>query len=178
MDVVYNHTYDKNACFNMIVPYYYYRYKSNGANSSGSGCGNDTASERYMYGKFMVESVSYWQQEYNLDGFRFDLMGLHDLKTMQKIESAVHTYDPTALIYGEGWTMMQNAYTSVGATDQKGVSKIVPTNGAIGTIAVFNDVIRVGLKGEDNDASKGLMNGNLGNANDGKSTRDKVIFGV
>ena len=91
MDVVYNHTYDANSSFNKIVPYYYYRYTATGANSSASGCGNDTASERYMYGKFMVDSVKYWIEEYDLDGFRFDLMGLHDLATMQKVESAVHS---------------------------------------------------------------------------------------
>ena len=171
MDVVYNHTFDKNASFNRIVPYYYYRYKTNGANSSGSGCGNDTASERFMYGKFMVESVSYWQQEYNLDGFRFDLMGLHDMATMQKVEAAVHTHDPKAIIYGEGWEMMQNAYPGAVSAHQGNISKITATNGAIGTIAVFNDTMRVGLKGESDDASKGYISGDT-------SKRAKVIFGV
>ena len=174
MDVVYNHTFDKNASFNRIVPYYYYRYKSNGANSSGSGCGNDTASERFMYGKFMVESISYWQQEYNLDGFRFDLMGLHDMATMQRVEAAVHTHDPKAIIYGEGWEMMQNAYPGAVSANQGNISKINATNNAIGTIAVFNDTMRVGLKGEADDASKGYINGNPG----GARVRDKVLFGV
>ncbi|MBR5489687.1 MAG: hypothetical protein IKV79_00280, partial [Oscillospiraceae bacterium] len=82
MDMVYNHTYDGNSSFNRIVPYYYYRYDSSGANTSASGCGNDTASERYMFGKFMVESCAYWVKEYKLDGLRFDLMGLHDVETM------------------------------------------------------------------------------------------------
>ena len=172
MDVVYNHTFDKNASFNKVVPYYYYRYKSNGANSSGSGCGNDTASERYMYGKFMVESTSYWMQEYNLDGLRFDLMGLHDMKTMQQVEAAVHTIDPKAILYGEGWQMMENAYSGAVSAHQGNISKIAPTNGAIGTIAVFNDTMRVGLKGEADDATKGYINGN------GNSSRAKVIFGV
>ena len=171
MDVVYNHTFDKNASFNKVVPYYYYRYKANGANSSGSGCGNDTASERFMYGKFMVESVSYWQQEYNLDGFRFDLMGLHDMATMQKVESAVHNHDPKAILYGEGWQMMDNAYPGAVSAHQGNISKIVATNGAIGTIAVFNDTMRVGLKGESDDASKGYISGDT-------SKRAKVIFGV
>jgi pullulanase len=71
---------------NRIVPYYYYRYTSTGVNSSASGCGNDTASERYMFGKYMVDSTSYWIEEYNLDGLRFDLMGLHDLETMKNVE--------------------------------------------------------------------------------------------
>ena len=174
MDVVYNHTFDKNASFNKIVPYYYYRYKANGANSSGSGCGNDTASERYMYGKFMVESVTYWMSEYNLDGMRFDLMGLHDMKTMQKVESAIHNLDPQAIIYGEGWEMMQNGYPGAVPSHQGNISQITPTNGAIGTIAVFNDTMRVGLKGEADDASKGYINGNPSN----NRSREKVLFGV
>ncbi len=171
MDVVYNHTFDKNASFNRIVPYYYYRYKTNGANSSGSGCGNDTASERYMYGKFMVESVSYWMEEYNLDGFRFDLMGLHDMNTMQKVEAAVHNIDPQAIIYGEGWQMMENAYSGATSAHQGNIGQIVATNGAIGTIAVFNDTMRVGLKGESDDKSKGYISGN-------NNYRAKVLFGV
>ena len=171
MDVVYNHTFDKNASFNKIVPYYYYRYKANGANSSGSGCGNDTASERYMYSKFMVESVSHWQQEYHLDGFRFDLMGLHDMNTMQKVESAVHTHDPEAIIYGEGWQMMVNAYGAAVSAHQGNIDKIKPTNGAIGTIAVFNDTMRVGLKGESDDTTKGYISGN-------QSKMKRVLFGV
>ena len=174
MDVVYNHTYDKNASFNRIVPYYYYRYKTNGANSSGSGCGNDTASERYMYGKFMVDSTSYWMEEYNLDGLRFDLMGLHDVKTMQNVESAVHKINPQAILYGEGWTMMQNSYNpTLKAATQQYINLITPTNGGIGSVAVFNDIIRTGLKAESDDRSKGYINGN---AND--QTRKRVLFGV
>ncbi len=146
MDVVYNHTYDANSSFNKIVPYYYYRYTNTGANSSASGCGNDTASERYMYGKFMVESASYWMEEYNLDGLRYDLMGLHDLETMKKVEAAVHTIDPKALIYGEGWTMGSTINNSAQA-NQGNISKVPTTNDAAGSIAVFNDVIRDGLKG-------------------------------
>ncbi len=174
MDVVYNHTFDKNASFNRIVPYYYYRYKSNGANSSGSGCGNDTASERYMYGKFMVDSTSYWMDEYNLDGFRFDLMGLHDINTMQAVESAVHKLNPQAILYGEGWTMMQNSYDpTLRAATQDNISRIEATNGGIGAIAVFNDIIRTGLKGESDDASKGYINGKTDDY-----TRRRVLFGV
>ena len=159
MDVVYNHTYDANSSFNKIVPYYYYRYTATGANSSASGCGNDTASERYMFGKFMVDSVSYWAEEYNLDGFRFDLMGLHDLYTMQKVESAVHTINPQAVIYGEGWTM-GSTITNVPQANQTNISKITPTNNAIGAIAVFNDAIRDGLKGSVfQTTSKGYISG-------------------
>ncbi len=173
MDVVYNHTYDKNASFNKIVPYYYYRYVASGANSNASGCGNDTASERYMYGKFMVDSVSYWLEEYNLDGFRFDLMGLHDLQTMQEVETAIHNIDNHAIIYGEAWTM---GFTIDGSAqaNQGNMSKLVASNNAIGTIAVFNDATRDGLSCSFWD---GKIN-NLGYINGNGSTRAKVLFGV
>ncbi len=160
MDVVYNHTYDANSAFNKIVPYYYYRYTPTGANSSASGCGNDTASERYMFGKFMVDSVSYWISEYKLDGFRFDLMGLHDLDTMAEVEKAVHAINPDALIYGEGWTMGSTIDGSPQA-NQTNISKIPATNGASGSVAVFNDAIRDGLKGSVfNQTSQGYISGN------------------
>ncbi len=172
MDVVYNHTYDANSSFNRIVPYYYYRYTSTGANSSASGCGNDTASERYMYGKFMVESAAYWVSEYKLDGLRYDLMGLHDLQTMQEVEAAVHAINPNAIIYGEGWTMGATIDGSEQA-NQSNISKITPSGKAIGAVAVFNDAIRDGLKGSVFDsAAKGYISGAAaGNAG-------KVIFGI
>ena len=173
MDVVYNHTYDANSSFNRIVPYYYYRYTSSGANSSASGCGNDTASERYMYGKFMVESASYWVKEYNLDGLRFDLMGLHDVETMQEIESAVHTINPSAIIYGEGWTMGSTIDGSAQA-NQSNISTIIPTGDAIGAVAVFNDVMRDGLKGSVFEKTgKGYINGAPTSAN-----LSKIIFSI
>ena len=172
MDVVYNHTYDANSSFNKIVPYYYYRYTATGANSSASGCGNDTASERYMFGKFMVDSVSYWAKEYDLDGFRFDLMGLHDLATMQKVENAVHAINPEAIIYGEGWTMGSTIDGSAMA-NQSQISKIEPLEGAIGGIAVFNDAIRDGLKGSVfNVTTKGYISGN------GAGSFPSVLFGI
>ena len=172
MDMVYNHTYDANSSFNKIVPYYYYRYTATGANSSASGCGNDTASERYMFGKFMVDSVSYWAEEYDLDGFRFDLMGLHDLATMQEVENAVHAINPEAIIYGEGWTMGSTIDGSPMA-NQGQISKIVPLAGAIGGIAVFNDIIRDGLKGSVFTAtSKGYISGN------GNGSFPSVLFGI
>ncbi len=172
MDVVYNHTHDANSSFNKIVPYYYYRYTSSGANSSASGCGNDTASERYMYGKFMVESTAYWVSEYNLDGLRFDLMGLHDVETMQGVESAVHAINPNAIIYGEGWTMGATVDGSAQA-NQSNISKITPTGDAIGAVAVFNDVIRDGLKGSVFEKTgRGFINGSP------KNTINKVMFGI
>lgn len=146
MDVVYNHTYESNSFFNKIVPGYYYRYTENGENSNASGCGNDTASERKMFRKFMVDSVSYWAKEYKLDGFRFDLMGLHDLETMQQIEKAVHKINPRAILYGEGWTMGHTIDGSLQA-NQQNIGQIKPLKGSAGAISIFNDVIRDGLKG-------------------------------
>ena len=172
MDVVYNHTYDANSAFNRIVPYYYYRYTSTGANSSASGCGNDTASERYMYGKFMVDSVKYWATEYNLDGFRYDLMGLHDLETMKKVEAAVHSVNSEAIIYGEGWTMGATIDSSPQA-NQSNISQIKPTGDAIGSVAVFNDAIRDGLKGSVFDKlSQGYISGAA------SANAAKIKFGI
>ena len=172
MDVVYNHTHDANSCFNKIVPYYYYRYNTSGANTSASGCGNDTASERYMYGKFMVESTAYWVDEYQLDGLRFDLMGLHDLQTMQEVESAVHAVNPHAIIYGEGWTMGATIDGSPQA-NQSNIEQITPTGDAIGAVSVFNDAIRDGLKGSVFDKlDRGYISGAAA------VTVRKVIFGI
>lgn len=172
MDMVYNHTYDGNSSFNKIVPYYYYRYTSTGANSSASGCGNDTASERYMFGKFMVDSTAYWAEEYNLDGMRFDLMGLHDLQTMQEVETAVHAINPNAILYGEGWTMGATIDGSAQA-NQTNISQITPSGDAIGAVAVFNDAIRDGLKGSVFEKTgKGYINGASA------ATKNKVIFGI
>ena len=174
MDVVYNHTYDKNSNLNRVVPYYYYRYTESGANSSASGCGNDTASERYMYGKYMVDSTSYWVEEYHLDGLRFDLMGLHDLQTMQEVEAAVHKVNRHAILYGEGWTMGSTIDKSPQA-NQSNIGKIVASNNGIGGIAVFNDAIRDGLKGNTygSDVSKAFIQGSVNDA-----TWNKVFFGI
>lgn len=174
MDVVYNHTYSADSNLNRIVPYYYYRYDATGMNSNGSGCGNETASERSMVRKYMVDSVKYWQSEYNLDGFRFDLMAVHDLKTMQEIEKAVHAVNPEAIIYGEGWTGGtvqladdQKADLANLATLNKGTSG--KTNG----VAMFNDVLRDALKGSVFDIE------DTGFATGAKaSSLDKVLFGV
>ena len=172
MDVVYNHTYDANSSFNKIVPYYYYRYNPDGTNTNASGCGNDTASERYMFGKFMVDSVSYWASEYNLDGFRFDLMGLHDLATMDAVEDAVHKINPNAIIYGEGWTM-GSTIGGVPQANQGQIGKIEKVEDSAGSVAVFNDAIRDGLKGSVFEAlGKGYINGAAA------SNVSKVQFGI
>ena len=174
MDVVYNHTYDANANLNKIVPYYYYRYLPNGDNSNGSGCGNETASERVMFRKFMVDSVTYWATEYHIDGFRFDLMGLHDVETMQQIEQAVHAINPKAILYGEGWTGGTSTLNENLQAIQKNIYQIKASEGAAGSVAVFNDAIRDGLKGSVfNEKDPGYISGDItkGRAND-------VAFGI
>ena len=174
MDVVYNHTFDLDSCLNRVVPYYYYRYTPTGAPSNGSGCGNETASDRVMFRKYMVDSVSYWAKEYHIDGFRFDLMALHDVETMQAIEAAVHAINPKAIIYGEGWTGGSTPLNANLMANQANISKIQPTGEGIGAVAVFNDAIRDGLKGSVFDAKdQGYINGK---ANAG--TAAAVIFGI
>ncbi|MBQ1602652.1 MAG: type I pullulanase, partial [Oscillospiraceae bacterium] len=173
MDVVYNHTYDLDSNFNRIVPYYYYRYNSAGAASNGSGCGNETASERAMFRKFMVDSVCYWAKEYQIDGFRFDLMALHDIETMQAIELAVHAINPQAILYGEGWTGGTTPLHAKQQANQQNISRVQTTNG-IGAVAVFNDVMRDGLKGSVFDPKdSGYINGAAS-----KGTAAKVAFGL
>ena len=104
MDMVYNHTYNLESPLNLTVPGYYYRKDQYGRYSNGSGCGNETASERYMFRKYMIDSVLYWAKEYHIDGFRFDLMGLHDLETMRIIRNELNKVDKSIIMYGEGWT--------------------------------------------------------------------------
>jgi len=127
-----------------------------------------------MYREYMIDSVSYWLNEYNLDGFRFDLMGLHDLETMRQIEAAVHAVNPNAIIYGEGWTMGSTVDGSAQA-NQTNIGQIQPTNGAIGSVSVFNDAIRNGLKGNSGfgTITKGILNGDANADN-----LNKVLFGI
>ncbi|MBR4907127.1 MAG: type I pullulanase, partial [Clostridia bacterium] len=174
MDVVYNHTYDSNANLNKIVPYYYYRYKPNGENSNGSGCGNETASDRVMFRKFMVDSVTYWATEYHVDGFRFDLMGLHDVETMQAVEQAVHAINPKAILYGEGWTGGTSTLRTNLQAIQANIHEVKASEGAAGSIAVFNDAIRDGLKGSVfNEKDQGYISGDPS-----KARATNVAFGV
>ena len=174
MDVVYNHTYDINSNLNKVVPYYYYRYDGTGSASNGSGCGNETASERTMFRKYMVDSVAFWASEYHIDGFRFDLMALHDVETMQEVEKIVHKINPRAMIYGEGWTGGTSTLRENQRASQANIKKIEASNGGIGAIAVFNDAIRDGLKGSVFDPKdKGYINGKAN-----KSTAAQVIFGI
>ncbi|MCI3007454.1 hypothetical protein FBD77_04845 [Clostridium butyricum] len=109
MDMVYNHTYrTHDSNLNLAVPGYYYRQDINGNFSNGSGCGNELASERYMVRKLILDSILYWAKEYHIDGFRFDLMGLHDIETMHIIRKELDAIDPSILMYGEGWTGVEH----------------------------------------------------------------------
>lgn len=153
MDVVYNHMYNAaESNFHKLVPGYYYRYNEDGSLANGTGVGNDTASERKMMRKFMIDSVVYWTKEYNLDGFRFDLMGIHDVETMNAIRKAVHQIDPSIILHGEGWDLNTPLASDLKA-NQKNAEKM---NG----IAHFNDDIRDGLKGSVfGDQDNGFVNG-------------------
>ncbi|PFR45378.1 type I pullulanase [Bacillus cereus] len=153
MDVVYNHMYNAaESNFHKLVPGYYYRYNEDGTLANGTGVGNDTASERKMMRKFMIDSVTYWAKEYNLDGFRFDLMGIHDYETMNEIRKAVNQIDPSIILHGEGWDLNTPLATELKA-NQKNAEKMKG-------IAHFNDNIRDGLKGSVfEEKEKGFVNG-------------------
>ncbi|PEP10169.1 type I pullulanase [Bacillus wiedmannii] len=153
MDVVYNHMYNAaESNFHKLVPGYYYRYNEDGTFANGTGVGNDTASERKMMRKFMVDSVTYWAKEYNLDGFRFDLMGIHDYETMNEIRKAVNQIDPSIILHGEGWDLNTPLAAELKA-NQKNAEKMKG-------IAHFNDNIRDGLKGSVfEEKENGFVNG-------------------
>ena len=166
MDVVYNHVADvKTSSFNQLVPGYYFRHKKDNSFSDATACGNETASEMPMMRKFMLESVLYWAKEYHLDGFRFDLMGVHDIETMNLISKALHQVKPDILLYGEGWT--------AGASPLPDAARALKKNAyLLDRIAVFNDDIRDGIKGsvfEEKD--RGFASGKPG-------MEESVKFGI
>ena len=173
MDVVYNHTYaSETSFFQMTVPNYYYRFNAQGGWSAGSGCGNDTASERAMFRKFMIDSYRYWVEEYHVDGFRFDLMGLHDAETMNLIREDLDTIDEDIIMYGEGWNMSStfDPVTCAG-TKTLGASQ---TNAASvdSRIGMFNDQIRDALKGNVfSNTATGFLQGS-------KSCYEGIAYGV
>lgn len=142
MDVVYNHVYNAGAfCINKLVPGYFSRISASGSYSNGSGCGNDTATERSMVRKYIVDSVCYWADEYHIDGFRFDLVGLIDTQTINEIIEEVHRKHPDVIFYGEGWTMTTNV-------TKKDIDLTTQTNsGLVPGFAFFNDTIRDTIKG-------------------------------
>ena len=157
MDVVYNHVQDAGSfSVNQLVPGYFSRINEDGSYSNGSGCGNDTASERSMVRKFIVDSVTYWVNEYHIDGFRFDLVGLLDTQTINEVVEAVHKDHPDVIFYGEGWTM------TTGVT-KDGVTLATQVNSALTPgFAYFSDTIRDALKGSVFDKKPGFVSGASG----------------
>lgn len=146
MDVVYNHTYTSDSWFQRTVPNYYYRMNNDGTFSNGSGCSNDTASEHLMFRKYMIDSVTYWASEYHIDGFRFDLMGLHDVTTMNSIRTALDNLyadgsGSQILMYGEAWDMATNCDDGTVMASQKNLKQLSDRIGA------FDDTIRDAIKG-------------------------------
>ncbi len=160
MDVVYNHTFSSaDSNFQKVVPNYYYRMNGDSF-SNASGCGNETASERAMVRKYIVDSVVYWATEYHVDGFRFDLMGIHDIETMNAIREALDEIDPSIITYGEGWTSGDSTLDSTQRALKANTSKL-------NAIAAFSDDIRDALKGNVFDAlDKGFVSGKEGMEND------------
>ncbi len=165
MDVVYNHTYNlADSWFQKTVPDYYYR--KNGDNySNGSGCGNETASERAMMRKYIVDSVVYWATEYHVDGFRFDLMGVHDLDTMRAVREALDQVDPSIMVYGEGWTGGESALPAGQQATKNHIYQL-------DRVGAFSDDIRDGIKGNVFDSlDKGFVSGKDG-------MEESIKFGV
>lgn len=156
LDVVYNHTASTDhSNFDLTVPGYFYRQNAGGSYSNASGCGNETASEREMVRHYIIESVKFWAREYHIDGFRFDLMGIHDIETMNHLRSELLEIDPTIFVYGEGWV----AADSPLPFEQRAVKENV---GQMEGIGVFNDEFRDGLKGSTFDEQEpGYASGNI-----------------
>ena len=156
MDVVYNHVFDAGAhAFEMLVPGYYFRTRADGSLANGTGCGNEVASERAMVRRYIVDSVAYWAREFHIDGFRFDLMGIHDVETMRTVRAALDVIDPSILIIGEGWQMGE-ALPETQRADQ-------PNAALLARIGQFNDTLRDGLKGSVWDrAHRGWVQGDVG----------------
>lgn len=156
LDVVYNHTASTDhSNFDLTVPGYFYRQNADGSYSNASGCGNETASEREMVRHYIIESVKFWAREYHIDGFRFDLMGIHDIETMNHLRSELLEIDPTIFVYGEGWIAADSSLPF----EQRAVKENV---GQMEGIGVFNDEFRDGLKGSTFDEQDpGYASGNI-----------------
>ena len=151
LDVVYNHTFNtEESNFERTVPGYFYRQTKDGKPANGAGCGNETASDRAMMRKYMVESVLYWINEYHIDGFRFDLMGIHDIETMNEIRAAVDKIDPSIFIYGEGWAASAPQLDQEELAMKANIYKMP-------RIAAFSDEMRDGLRGGWDDDRKGAF---------------------
>jgi pullulanase len=151
LDVVYNHTFDlDNSNFQKTWPNAYYRFNADGTPSNGSGCGNETASDKSIMRAFMKASVRYWINEYHIDGFRFDLMGVHDIETMNQIRAEVNAIDPSIFIYGEGWSAGQCAYPVEKLATKANIPQMPG-------IAAFSDDMRDALRGPFSDDHKGAF---------------------
>ena len=158
LDVVYNHTTGVDRCgFELTVPGYFYRFNPDGSFANGSGCGNETASDRAMMRKFIVESLEYWVKEYHIDGFRFDLMAIHDIETMNLIRARMDAIDPTILLYGEGWAAMNPAYDEAKLAFKRYTYQMPG-------VAAFSDDIRNALRGTLDCKTGGFIHGVAGNA--------------
>ena len=165
-DAVYNHTFDiEGSNFQRTYPDYYYRKTADGRYSDGSGCGNETASERPLMREFMIESVKYWINEFHIDGFRFDLMGVHDIETMNQIRAAVDAIDPSIYIYGEGWSAGSCAYPQEKLAMKASTYKL---NG----IGAFSDDMRDALRGPFSDDTKGAFLAGI------KGEEESLKFGI
>ena len=166
MDVVYNHTmFGEESYFHQLVPNYYHRFTPEGKFSNASGCGNETATDKPMMRKFMLESMKYWVEEYHIDGFRIDLMGIHDIETMNIISKELHTIRPDILLYGEGWT----AGDSPLPEDKRSIKKYTYK---LDNIAAFSDDLRDGLKGSVFEAKdQGFVSGK-------KNMEESIKFGI
>ncbi len=165
MDVVYNHTATADTHFNHLCPYYYYRMNPDGRFANGSACGNETATERPMVQNFLVASTAYWAREYHIDGFRFDLMGLHDTRTMRAIRERLDAVNPQILMYGEGWTGGPSPLPEGLRATKKNIA-------AIPGVAAFNDNLRDAIKGGVfNAKEKGFVTGK-------KNLCEEIRFGI
>ena len=166
LDVVYNHTgQTDDSNFNQLVPNYFYRQNPDGSFSDASACGNETASERHMMRKYIIESVTHWVNEYHLDGFRFDLMGIHDMETMNQVSAAVRKIDPSIFVYGEGWT--------AGASPLPSEQQALKANTLkMEKVAAFSDDLRDGLKGSVFEHEQ------RGFVSQGTGAKESVKFGI
>ena len=165
LDVVYNHTTDASKTgFERTMPGYFYRMRPDGTYYDGSGCGNETASEQAMFRKYMIESLEWWMKEYHIDGFRFDLMAIHDIETMNIISERLHAIDPAVLLYGEGWAAMAPAFP------EDKIALKVNTH-MLDKVGAFSDNIRDAVRGPLGCENAGFMDGVEGN-------KANVEFGI
>ena len=165
LDVVYNHTTDaKKTGFERTMPGYFYRMRPDGTYFDGSGCGNETASEQAMFRKYMIESLEWWMREYHIDGYRFDLMAIHDIETMNLISERLHAIDPDVVIYGEGWAAASPAYPA------EEIALKVNTY-MLDKVGAFSDNIRDAVRGPLGCENAGFMDGVAGN-------KANVEFGI